>query len=85
MLFLRYFPSFTGMVGRYVLDRMEPQSSSTSGAPESAGHIEDKLQRKRERERACRASETVEQREERLRTRRTRDRARRAAQTAKDI
>ena len=40
------------------------------------------LQRKRERERSRRASETAEEREERLRKRRVRDRARRAAQSA---
>ena len=40
------------------------------------------LQRRRERERSRRASETAEEREERLRKRRVRDRARRAAQSA---
>ena len=56
---------------RTLRDRMEPQSSSSSGGPESAGNREDKLWR----ERARRASEAVEQTgEERLRTRRTRDR-----------
>ena len=38
------------------------------------------LQRRRERERACRASETAKQREGRLAIRRVIDRARRAAQ-----
>ena len=42
---------------------------------------ERRLQRRRERERAHRASETAEQREERLSRRRIRDRARRAAQS----
>ena len=42
---------------------------------------ERRLQRRWERERARRDSETAEQREERLRKRRMRDRARRAAQT----
>ena len=43
---------------------------------ESPSHqgTEDRLQRRRERERARRASETAEQREERLRVRRARDR-----------
>jgi hypothetical protein len=42
---------------------------------------EQSLQRRRERERARRQSESAEQREERLRRRRVRDRARRAAQS----
>ena len=42
---------------------------------------ERKLQRRRVRDRARRASESAEQREERLTKRRVRDRARRAAQT----
>ena len=67
-----------------ILDRMEPQSSSSSGVHESVGNREDKLRHRRERERARRASEGVEQREERLRTRRTRDRTRCTAQTAED-
>ena len=43
---------------------------------------ERQLQRRRERERAHRLSEAVEQRKERLTKRRDRDRARRAANTA---
>ena len=46
------------------------------------GPREYELQRRRERERAHRLSETVEQREERLRKWRDRDRARHAANTA---
>ena len=45
---------------------------------------ERRLQRRRERERACRDSETAEQREERLRKRQMRDRARCAAQKLQD-
>ena len=60
---------------------MESYSNSSAKVPESSGNREDRLQRRRERERARRASETAEQREERLRVRRARDRARRAAQT----
>ena len=63
---------------------MESYSNSSARVPESSGNREDRLQRRRERERAHRASETAEQREERLRVRRTRDRARRAAQTAEE-
>ena len=55
------------------------QSSSASEPAEEQRQI--RLQRRRERERASRASETAEQREERLRKRRNRDRARRAAQS----
>ena len=61
---------------------MESYSNSSARVPESSGNREDRLQRRRERERAHRASETAEQREERLRVRRARDRARRTAQTA---
>ena len=63
---------------------MESYSNSSARVPESSGNREDRLQRRRERERARRASETVEQREERLRMRRARDRARRAAQTEEE-
>ena len=63
---------------------MESYSNSSARVPESSGNREDRLQRRRERERARRASETAEQREERLRVRRARDRARRAAQTAEE-
>ena len=63
---------------------MESYSNSLARVPESSENREDRLQRRRERERARRASETVEQREERLRVRRARDRARRAAQTAEE-
>ena len=63
---------------------MESYSNSSARVPESSGNREDRLQRRRERERAHRASETAEQREERLRVRRARDRARRAAQTAEE-
>ena len=56
--------------------------NSSAKVPESSGNREDRLLRRRERERARRASETAEQREERLRVRRARDRARRATQTA---
>ena len=63
---------------------MESYSNSLARVPESSGNREDRLQRRRERERARRASETAEQREERLRVRRARDRARRAAQTAEE-
>ena len=59
-------------------------NNSSARVPESSGNREDRLQRRRERERARRASETAEQREERLRVRRVRDRARRAAQTAEE-
>ena len=62
----------------------ESYSNSSARVPESSGNREDRLQRRRERERAHRASETAEQREERLRVRRARDRARRAAQTAEE-
>ena len=55
---------------------MESYSNSSARVPESSGNREDRLQRRRERERAGRASETAEQREERLRVRRERDRAR---------
>ena len=54
---------------------MESYSNSSARVPESSGNGEDRLQRRRERERARRASETAEQREERLRVRRARDRA----------
>ena len=60
---------------------MESYSNSSARVPESSGNREDRLQRRRERERACRTSETVEQREEQLRVRRARDRA---AQTAEE-
>ena len=63
---------------------MESYNNSSARVPESLGNREDRLQHRRERERARRASETAEQREERLRVRRTRDRARRAAQTAEE-
>ena len=63
---------------------MESYSNPSARVPESSGNREDRLQRRRERERARRTSETVEQREERLRVRRARDRARRAAQTAEE-
>ena len=63
---------------------MESYSNSSARVPESSRNREDRLQRRRERERARRASETAEQREERLRVRRARDRARRAAQTAEE-
>ena len=63
---------------------MESYSNSSARVPESSGNREDRLQRRRERERARRTSETAEQREERLRVRRARDRARRAAQTAEE-
>ena len=63
---------------------MESYSNSSARVPESSGNREDRLQRRRERERARRASETAEQREERLRVRRARDRARCAAQTAEE-
>ena len=63
---------------------MESYSNSSARVPESSGNSEDRLQRRRERERARRASDTAEQREERLRVRRARDRARRAAQTAEE-
>ena len=63
---------------------MESYSNSSARVPESSGNREDRLQRRRGRERARRTSETVEQREERLRVRRARDRARRAAQTAEE-
>ena len=63
---------------------MESYSNSSARVPESSGSREDRLQHRRERERARRASETAEQREERLRVRRARDRARRAAQTAEE-
>ena len=53
---------------------MESYSNSSARVPESSGNREDRLQRRRERERARRASETAEQREERLRVRRARDR-----------
>ena len=43
---------------------------------------ENRLRHKRERERACRASENPEQREERLQKRRIRDRTRHTAQVA---
>ena len=49
---------------------MESYSNSSVRVPESSGNREDRLQRRRERERARRASETAEQREERLRVRR---------------
>ena len=52
--------------------------------PESVEKREKRLRSRRERERACRASETAEQREERLRKRRMRDRARRASQATED-
>ena len=64
--------------------RMECKRNSSARVPESSGNREDRLQRRRERERACRASETTEQREEWLRVQRARDRARRAAQTAEE-
>ena len=54
---------------------MESYSNSSARVPESSGNREDRLQRRRERERAHRASETAEQREERLRVRRARGRA----------
>ena len=63
---------------------MESYSNSSARVPESSGNREDRLQRRRERERARRTSETAEQREEWLRVRRARDRARRAAQTAEE-
>ena len=63
---------------------MESYSNSSARVPESSRNREDRLQRRRERERARRASETAEQREERLRVRRARDRARRASQTAEE-
>ena len=63
---------------------MESYSNFSARVPESSGNREDRLQHRRERERARRASETAEQREERLRVRRARDRARRAAQTAEE-
>ena len=63
---------------------MESYSNSSARVPESSRNREDRLQRRRERERAHRTSETAEQREERLRVRRARDRARRAAQTAEE-
>ena len=63
---------------------MESYSNSSARVPEASGNREDRLQRRRERERARRASETAEQREERLRVRRARDRARRAAQSAEE-
>ena len=63
---------------------MESYSNSSARVPKSSGNREDRLQRRRERERARRASETAEQREERLRVGRARDRARRAAQTAEE-
>ena len=63
---------------------MESYSNSSVRVPESLGKREDRLQHRRERERARRASETAEQREERLSVRRARDRARRAAQTAEE-
>ena len=65
--------------------KMESQSNaSPRRVPESAGNRDDRLRRRREQERARRASETAEQREERLpwQTRRIRDRASRAAQNA---
>ena len=63
---------------------VESYSNSSARVPKSSGNREDRLQRRRERERARRASEIVEQREERLRVWRARDRARRAAQTAEE-
>ena len=53
---------------------MESYSNSSARVPESSGNREDRLQRRRERERAGRASETAEQREERLRVWRARHR-----------
>ncbi len=58
--------------------------SQSRRVPESTGNREERLRRRRERERARRASETADQRHERLRVRRERDRARRAARTAAD-
>ena len=69
---------------RIVQTPMESYSNSSARVPEPSGNREDRLQRRRERERTRRASETAEQREERLRVRRARDRARRAAQTAEE-
>jgi len=63
---------------------MESYRKSSARVSESSRNREDRLQRRRERERARRASETAEQREERLRVRRARDRATRAAQTAEE-
>ena len=63
---------------------MESYSNSLARVPQSSGNRVDRLQRRRERERARRASETAEQREERLRVRRARDRARPAAQNEEE-
>ena len=61
---------------------MDPTSTpSTSKRPCRSASHESKLQRRRERERARRASETAAEKEARLRKRRMRDRARRAAET----
>ena len=63
---------------------MESYSDSSARVPQSSGNRVDRLQRRRERERARRVSETAEQREERLRVRRARDRARPAAQNEEE-